>query len=198
MTRTRQWQTVGLVLSVLPALGACSHQLGQNRAGNSAVKVSHQPDHAAGIQWSVPAGWQVAAARPMRVATYRIAPAAGDEEPAECAVYFFGTGQGGSVEANLDRWATQFAQPDGRPAAPEGQNRKVAGLNVHTIRVQGTYLAAGGPMAPVSQTKPNYAMLGAIVEAPQGLVFFKLTGPARTVSAAQPDFEAMFATLRRQ
>jgi hypothetical protein len=198
MTHTRQWQTGGLALCMLLTLAACSRPSGENRAGSAVAKLSHRLDHAAGVQWSVPAGWQLAAARPMRVVTYQIAPAARNAEPVECAVYFFGTGQGGSVQANLDRWATQFAQPDGRPAMPEEQNRKVAGLNVHTIRVAGTYLAAGGPMAPVSQTKPNYAMLGAIVEAPQGLVFFKLTGPARTVSAAQPDFEAMLATLRRQ
>jgi len=41
----------------------------------------------------------------MRAATYTIVPAAGDTASAECVVYFFGAGQGGSVEANLDRWS---------------------------------------------------------------------------------------------
>ncbi len=134
----------------------------------------------------------------MRVATYQVPPVAGDHAPAECAVYFFGTGQGGSVEANLDRWATQFAQSDGRPVVPQEQNRTIHGLPVHTIRVEGTYLAAGGPMTPVTETKPGYAMLGAIIEAPDGLVFFKFTGPARTVSENQTAFDTMLGSLRRQ
>ncbi len=134
----------------------------------------------------------------MRVATYRITAASGDPEDAECAAYFFGAGQGGTVEANLDRWATQFAGADGLPAHAERGEQTIAGLKVWTISVLGTYLAAGGPMGTVSQEKSGYRMLGAIVEAPQGLVFFKLTGPEKTVRAAEAAFHGMLASLRRQ
>lgn len=40
----------------------------------------------------------------MRAATYRIAPAPGDMVSAECGVYFFGVGQGASVDADIERW----------------------------------------------------------------------------------------------
>ena len=75
--------------------------------------MSSAPNQAAGVAWTVPAGWELAPARQMRIATYRIHAIAGDPEDAECAVYFFGAGQGGTVEANLDRWAHQFTSPDG-------------------------------------------------------------------------------------
>jgi len=47
---------------------------------------------------------------------YTIPPTAGDTASAECVVYFFGAGQGGSVEANLDRWKGQMLTPGGKPA----------------------------------------------------------------------------------
>jgi hypothetical protein len=40
-------------------------------------------------------------------------------------------------------------------------------------------------------------MLGAIVEAPEGNVFFKLTGPAKTVAAAEKQFEALLKSVKR-
>jgi hypothetical protein len=45
--------------------------------------------------------------------------------------------------------------------------------------------------------KPDYRLLAAIVEAPGGLIFFKLTGPAATVGAAQADFDGLLASLAK-
>ncbi|MBZ5563201.1 MAG: hypothetical protein LAP13_12380 [Acidobacteriia bacterium] len=195
----RRLHIAGLALIAVLACGGCSRSTSQSSTRDGATaRLGQHLNHVAGLEWTTPARWSVGAARPMRVATYQIPPAAGDSEPAECAVYFFGTGQGGGVEANLDRWATQFAQPDGRPAVPQEKDRTINGITLHTIHVEGTYLAAGGPMTTVTQTKPGYAMLGAIVEAPQGLVFFKFTGPAKTVSDGQAEFDAMLGSLRRQ
>jgi hypothetical protein len=185
-----------LVLMLILLAGvACSSNRSAGKP-ESAAAFGQRTDQAAGIQWRVPTQWQVESARPMRVVGYRIAPVKGDPEQAECAVYFFGTGQGGTVEANLERWSGQFAQADGRPASPQLGQRTVAGLAVHSISTSGTYLAANGPMSTVSETKPNFAMLGAIVEAPQGLVFFKLIGPAKTVASARLDFDSVLGSLR--
>ncbi len=88
------------------------------------------PTQAGGIAWTVPTGWEPGPEHQMRVATYRIHAVAGDPEDAECAVYFFGTGQGGSVEANLARWSQQFTGPDGQAPkeAPKTDQRTVGGL----------------------------------------------------------------------
>jgi hypothetical protein len=169
-------------------------------APGSTPEMGSAPSQAAGIAWTVPAGWETAAARQMRVATYRIHAIAGDPEDAECAVYFFGPGQGGSVEANLDRWSHQFTAPDGQSPVPSAkrENRVIAGMKVSTLAVSGTYLASGGMMSQEQVKKPNFRMLGAIIEAPEGLVFLKLTGPLNTVAAAENDFNSLLGSVHRQ
>jgi len=152
-------------------------------------------ESAGGVSWKSPAGWKLDAERPMRVATYKIAPVAGDADEAELAIFFFGAGQGGSVEDNLARWAGQFegAKP------PAKKQQKVAGLVVTRIEIEGSYTASMGPMGPVQQktAKPGYKLLGAIVEGGEGPVFFKLTGSKKTVEAARGRLEKLLRTLSK-
>lgn len=168
-------------------------------APGSPSEMGSAPTQAAGVAWTVPAGWEAEPARQMRIATYRIHAIVGDPEDAECAVYFFGAGQGGAVDANLDRWKHQFTGPDGQSAVPaEIGKRVIAGLKVSTLSVSGTYLGGGGMMSQEQVKKPNSRMLGAIVEAPEGLVFFKLNGPLNTVAAAENDFNSLLGSVHRQ
>jgi hypothetical protein len=169
-------------------------------APGSAPMMGSVPSQAAGIAWTVPTGWEAGQQHQMRIATYRIHAIAGDPEDAECAVYFFGAGQGGTVEANLERWAHQFTSPDGQTLAqaPKMEKRVIAGLTVSTITISGTYLGAGGMMGQEEVKKANYRMLGAIVEAPEGLVFFKLIGPLNTVAGADGDFKSLLESVHRQ
>jgi len=149
-------------------------------------------DSGAGIQWTAPAGWKAEAGRPMRLATYTVAPGG------ECGIYFFGAGQGGSVEANLDRWIGQFLQADGKPSksAAKVAKRTIHGWAVTTVDASGAYTGMGGPMAKSdAPAMPDYRMLGAIVEGPQGSVFIKFTGPAKTIAANQAAFDKMIASL---
>ena len=157
-------------------------------------------DSGAGIKWTAPANWKSEAERPMRLATYTIPPAAGDQDSGECGVYYFGAGQGGSVEANLDRWIGQFQQPEGKSSkdAAKIDKRTVHGLKVTVVDVAGAYTGMGGPRAPQGAPKPGYRLLGAIVEGSQGSIFFKFTGPAKTVGHNQGAFEKMIAGLAPQ
>ena len=134
----------------------------------------------------------------MRAATYRVPAAAGDPEDGECAVFFFGPGQGGGVEANIDRWIGQFEQPDGKPSAERAkrQTETVDGIPVSLIDLSGTY-KGGGPSMGATAPKTGYRLLGAIATGPQAGIFFKLTGPAKTVTAAEKEFRAMLASLHQ-
>jgi hypothetical protein len=155
---------------------------------------------AGGVEWSAPSVWKPEPDRPMRAATYKVPATKGDSEDAELAVFFFGPGQGGNVQDNLKRWIGQFTQPDGKPSesAAKTHDKKVGqGLKATFIELGGTYTGMGGPMAPVKTEKPGYRLLGAIVEAPQGNVFFKLTGPAKTVEASKKTFEAMLSSVKK-
>ena len=145
---------------------------------------------AAGVSWNVPARWQTAPERPMRAATYTV-PAAAGSEAGECGVFFFGKGQGGSVEENLERWEKQFDSA----AKPKRSDRTVHGLRVHRMDVSGTYLAPGGPMMQSQGRKSGWRLLGAIVEAPGGLVFFKCVGPSATLKRAEKEFDTLITSL---
>jgi hypothetical protein len=150
----------------------------------------------AGLKWSPPAGWTSSGTTSMRAATYPVAPVPGDREGAECVLYFFGAGQGGSVEANIDRWEGQFKAPGGKPAPAKVAKISVHGLPVTTIDVSGEYSGMAGPTAapaPVS----GFRLLGAIVEGPGGNIFIKFTGPAKTVAANQPKFQQMLNSFEK-
>jgi hypothetical protein len=143
----------------------------------------------AGVRWTAPSGWKSEAARPMRAATYTVAPST------ECAVYFFGPGQGGSVEANIDRWVSQF-QP--KPTGMKVAKRTIHGLPVTTVDISGSYSGMGGPMAAQKTVEPGYRLLGAIVEAPGGNLFIKFTGPMDSIAANQQAFEHFLNSFEKQ
>lgn len=128
----------------------------------------------------------------MRAATYRVPASAGDAEAGECAVFYFGPNEGGGVDANIDRWIGQMKQPDGSSSGAKAKTRKLNGaLPVTLVDLTGTYMASGGPMMQVTAEKPGFRMIGAIVQGPQGAVFFKFTGPEKTVEANSTKFLAM-------
>ena len=131
----------------------------------------------------------------MRAATYLIGEG---ENESECAVFFFGTGQGGDVQSNITRWIGQFVQPDGSDSKSKAQtgHREVNGLHVTTIDLTGTYMS-GGMMGQAAVPKPGFRLLGAIVEAPEGPLFFKLTGPAAAMEEIQPHFDNLIAMLKK-
>ena len=132
----------------------------------------------------------------MRAATYTVAPVQGDPDGAECAVYFFGLGQGGSIQANIDRWEGQFKTPGGKPAPAKVTKITIHGLPVTTIDVSGEYSGMAGPaVAPVLAA--DYRLLGAIIEGPGGNVFIKFTGPAKTMAANQSKFQQLLDSFEK-
>jgi hypothetical protein len=156
-------------------------------------------EQAGGVKWTAPATWKTQAPKPMRAATYTVPAAAGDKDPGELAVYYFGAGQGGGVDANIKRWVGQFQTADGKPATGQEKvaKRTISGFPVTTIDLSGTYTGGAGPMATEKIIKSGYRLLGAIVEGPQGGVFFKFTGPAKTVAASQPAFEKLLNSVSK-
>lgn len=153
-------------------------------------------DAASGVKWTPPARWQTGPEKPMRAATYLIPAASGDSEGAECAVFM---NIGGGVDANLKRWIGQFEQPDGSSSEARAQQKKetINGFPVTTVDLTGTFTGGGMAMGGPATKKAGYRLLGAIVETTQGEVFFKLTGPAKTVQAAQSEFHTLLKSLKQ-
>lgn len=152
---------------------------------------------AGGLTWTMPAEWKAEPARPMRAATYTVAPAPGDKDPAECGIFFFGAGQGGSVEDNIERWRNQILAPDGKPSTSKIDKRADSGLNVTVIDSSGAYTGMGGPMAAGSRSVPGYRLLGAVVQGSGGNnIFVKFTGPTKTIAANQQKFYELLSSFR--
>lgn len=182
----RAMVVAGTLLAILVFVGCGKKE--------STVPMSGAVNNAAGIKWNVPAGWTLQGERMMRVATYTIPKAEEDQETGECAVFFFGPGQGGEVDMNIERWAAQFEE---KPAISKSAT-DINGLSITKVEIAGNYLAPAGPMMESQGTKENFLLLGAIVEAPGGYVFFKSTGPKKTMEGAKAAFEALLATLAKE
>lgn len=144
-----------------------------------------------GVEWDVPKNWTNRGQTSMRLATYE-APAQGGD-PGECAVFYFGPSQGGDVEANIDRWIGQF-ESHGKISRSA---KTVGGMDVKLVEVEGDYLAPSGPMMESSGKKQGWMLKGAIVQGPNGNVFFKFTGPKKVLVASAKDFDGMLASLHK-
>jgi hypothetical protein len=112
-------------------------------------------------------------------------------------VNYFGPGQGGGIDANVERWKGQVLGADGKPAPAKIDKRTVRGVPITIIDASGTYTGMGGPMSGGSKPVTGYRLIGAIAEGPGGNVFFKLTGPAKTIAAEQKNFDQLLASIQR-
>jgi len=154
---------------------------------------------AAALKFDAPKGWvSKTPTSSMRVADFVLAKVPADAEDATVTVYFFG-GQGGSVQANLDRWIGQMAQPDGKPSkdvAKTSTMQTATGLKVSLVDVSGTYVAEVTPGSTERLNKPGFRQIAAVVETPDGPYFVKLTGPAGTVAKWKESLDAFLKSLR--
>ena len=166
----------------------------KSESGYNSALLGQNGGSVAGLKWGVPTRWLVEGQRPMRAATYNVPAAEGDSENAECAVFYFGNDQGGTIDANIDRWVGQFEQA----SAPDRGTKDVNGMKVTTVGIAGAYLAPSGPMMMPTGKKDNFKLLGAIVQGPQGSVFFKLTGPKKSVDASSSEFDALIGSIHKE
>jgi hypothetical protein len=152
----------------------------------------------AGLRYSVPKPWtRVPAPSDMRAAQYRIEGDAADpKDDAEAVLFFFGAGQGGGAQANLDRWYSQFQQPDGRPSRDVAKvtPRTVNGLSVTAIDLAGTY-QPGPMMGGTGEPRPDTRMLAAVIEGKGGPWFFRIIGPEPAMRSVAADFDRLLGSL---
>ena len=94
----------------------------------------------------------------------------------------FPSGNGGSVQANLDRWIAQFTTPP----SSNPETKKGTEGSVTFLRLEGT-LRGGTPGGP-QKNLPHALLLGAILEADGEQIIMKLAGPASAVATAEKEF----------
>ena len=128
----------------------------------------------------------------MRVAQYRLPRAEGDSSDAQLVVFYFGPGQGGSVEANLDRWIGQMQQPDGSSSKSKAkvENTTINRMPVTLLDVTGNYTESqmGGGGGGGLQIQGLARMRAAVIETAKGAYYIKLVGPEKTVNSQDASF----------
>ena len=129
----------------------------------------------------------------MRKASYQVPKADGDAEDGEVSVFHFGAGQGGGIEPNVERWVGQFKGVE--KSQVKRSSRSANGMVQHIVEIEKGTFSSGMPGGPTTP-KNDYALFGAIVEAPEGAWFFKMTGPMATVKKAREEFTAMLDSVK--
>jgi len=151
----------------------------------------------AALTWTMPTDWtNEPPSNVMRQAQYRAPGPAGD---GLCVVYYFGAGQGGGPEANAQRWADQFEQPDGRSSREVliTSKSEANGMPALLVEVTGTYREGGMMMTGGPETvNPNYMLMAAIIQGPDANWFFKFTGPEETVRANAEHFQSLVDSVQ--
>jgi hypothetical protein len=135
-----------------------------------------------------PPGWaSMPPSSAMRKAELRISDP--DGGPAgNCSFFHFGAGQGGTAEANIERWYGQFQEPRDRLGAKVSVE-EIAGRRLHLFRASGTFLSGmpGGAQTPV----PGQTLLGAVLESQGGNVFVRCVAADKLARASEPAFVQM-------
>jgi len=161
--------------------------LGAQAASPMAVRV---------LDWlfPVPAGWtpQVPSSE-MRLAQFTAGSADGK---ADAAVFHFGLAGGGSVQENIDRWASQFLGSDGKPAKPAVATGAAGGMPVTWVSLDGRY-ARGVGAGPQGEGLANQSLRVAIVKTPKGNLFFQFWGDRAAIARREHAFRRAVQDLRR-
>lgn len=149
-----------------------------------------------GFSLAAPEGWKRVEPKSGIVETEFEIPSEGELAAGRMTVM----GAGGTVQANVDRWIGQFAQPDGSATKDKTSTKelKLAGCTVTVVDIPGTYKdMPGGPFAGGKTVeRPDYRMLAAIVQTPEGGNYFlKFYGPAATVAKHADGFRTMIEGL---
>lgn len=157
-----------------------------NPRAQAPANSSRPAQSAAGeVRYKVPDGWnEEKPTSDMRAAQYKLPKAEGDTEDALLILYYFGQGQGGSAQANIDRWIGQIVQTDGQPSKQKAKigTEIVNGLAVDTVDLTGNYSGGMSPDSVPANKQAIFRLRGAVIDTPKGSYFVKLTGPEKTVA----------------
>jgi len=168
-----------LIVALTTSL-ACANQ------GSTAVNQAATAQNAASeLHFKAPDVWVTEKpSSSMRVGQYKLPKAEGDKEDASLVLYYFGSTQGGTAQANIDRWISQMQQPDGSDSKSKAKTDSLTinGLKVNTVDVTGTYTAEMAPGSKTFHNDANYRLRAAVVETQKGNYFVKLAGPEKTVA----------------
>jgi hypothetical protein len=121
-----------------------------------------------------------------------------DGTSAEVIVYYFGEGQGGSAEANIARWSSQFTSPEGGAVTPRVGTLDGTAFVTTVAEFEGAYARTIGPAGGGggATAEPDQGLVAAVVETPRGNLFLQLFGDRAAVADARAEFMEMVGSIR--
>lgn len=137
-------------------------------------------------EYFLPKGWSPTPPKPMRELDFSIAGA----PEIECYVMTL-KGDGGGIEANIDRWREQMGQaPLAAGEIDRLQRIPLFGVSGALVELRGDYQGMDGPK------RSDQALIGVIGSLPDRTVFIKMIGPANAVAAQREAFLEFCKSMR--
>ena len=149
------------------------------------------------LKFTIPSKWKIEMVEsPARGGQWRVPPLHGAGEGGEVVAFYFGPGVGGSAKENIEAWIGTMFNAEGHPAAAEVKHHETGGFKISQVVIFGTYNQVvslpGVPPVP----KPNYGLLGAVIENPQGNIYWRFTGPEALITANLPLFNKVIDSVK--
>ena len=188
-----RWALLCILLAMnAPASGAADHP--------DDAPLYGRPFKVAGLNFTIPYKWRIQPVENAnRAGQWSVPlPHDADGEGADVAVFYFGKDVGGDAKENIAAWNDLVLDARDNPAPAKVSKLNAGGLKISVVSIFGTY------EQPVEQPglppveKPKFGLLGAVVETPQGNIYWRLTGPEALVTATLPLFNKIVASVKPQ
>jgi hypothetical protein len=151
------------------------------------------------LEFTIPSKWRIEPVEsPARGGQWRVPPLHGEGEGGEVVVFYFGPGVGGTAKENIEAWIGTMFNAEGHPAAAEVKHHKTGGLTISQVVIFGTYNQVVSLPGVPPVLKSNYGLLGAVIENPQGNIYWRFTGPEPLITANLPLFNKVIDSVRPQ
>jgi len=151
------------------------------------------------LKFTIPSKWQIEPVEsPARGGQWRVPPLRDGGEGGEVVVFYFGPGIGDSATENIEAWIGTMFNAEGHPAAAEKKHHDIGGIKISQVVIFGTYnqVVSLPGIPPVHKT--NYGLLGAVIENPQGNIYWRFTGPEPLITANLPLFNKVIDSVKPQ
>jgi hypothetical protein len=138
-------------------------------------------------EYKLPAGWSELPTSQFREANFRV----GGDPNAECYLSTL-SGEGGGLEANVNRWRKQMSL-DALSAADVAALPRVEWLGKQAVSVDftGTWTGMGG-----SNNSEGWRLVGLLLVEPTQSRFLKMTGPSAVIEKEVAHFRELAASFR--
>jgi len=149
-----------------------------------------------------PGEWKVKeSTKPLRLLEITLPSSEKGLADGQLVITHFGKGQGGGIDANLDRWYSQMEQPDGSASAKAAKKSEIKNdaAKITWVDIPGTLLDRPFPASPDVTKRPKYRLFAAMVDGgAEGPYWIRVTGPDSVLVAHRDAFEKFLKSVAKK